>query len=431
MRQRHYEYFLDCLVARTRNPALAIQPPGPAESEWTARESGNLLAAMGWARNNADDLGLTLAAYLSRVGYVDVGQARTLLTDVLDNSPEKGLPRVYALRSAASLAYWQRDGEAAVRAAEAALALARELGDLEVVAYTLTFAAVAHETLGEFDTATEMYQEANAYLRGSSNRLLLTQIRTNLAWVGFLKGDYVGARDILLECAVTAKAEGDLVLRASCLNSLAWVRFGLREHSLARADFKEALAISHSFMDRQDLIEALQGLLCVAGLEGNDQRGLRLAAAAERLSVEWSVRSEPWPETRAEESQRRSRSRLGPHESEQAWNQGWAMTVNQAIDYALGESEPESVVDAGLLSRRQREVATLVASGLTNREIAERLFIAERSAEGHVERIRTKLGVRSRTEVATWAIEHGLTAPRTKARGTRDGPLPNRRGLPT
>jgi DNA-binding NarL/FixJ family response regulator len=45
---------------------------------------------------------------------------------------------------------------------------------------------------------------------------------------------------------------------------------------------------------------------------------------------------------------------------------------------------------------------------MTNKSIAERLFIAERTAEGHVERIRNKLGVRSRTEVATWAVEHGL-----------------------
>jgi non-specific serine/threonine protein kinase len=50
----------------------------------------------------------------------------------------------------------------------------------------------------------------------------------------------------------------------------------------------------------------------------------------------------------------------------------------------------------------------MVAAGMTNREIAERLFIAERTAEGHVERIRNKLGFRSRTEVATWAVERGL-----------------------
>jgi DNA-binding CsgD family transcriptional regulator/sugar lactone lactonase YvrE len=56
------------------------------------------------------------------------------------------------------------------------------------------------------------------------------------------------------------------------------------------------------------------------------------------------------------------------------------------------------------LSKREWEVASLVAAGLTNREIAARLFIAERTAEGHVEQIRNKLGVRSRTEVATWII---------------------------
>jgi adenylate cyclase len=73
-----------------------------------------------------------------------------------------------------------------------------------------------------------------------------------------------------------------------------------------------------------------------------------------------------------------------------------------------GANESENVVDSGPLSRRQQEVAALVGAGLTNREIAARLFIAERSAEGHVERIRNKLGVHSRTEIATWALEHGL-----------------------
>ncbi|TMD79620.1 MAG: hypothetical protein E6I74_14525, partial [Chloroflexi bacterium] len=54
------------------------------------------------------------------------------------------------------------------------------------------------------------------------------------------------------------------------------------------------------------------------------------------------------------------------------------------------------------LSRREREVAALVAQGLSNRDIAERLFISERTAEGHVEQIRNKLGFRSRAQVAAW-----------------------------
>ena len=47
---------------------------------------------------------------------------------------------------------------------------------------------------------------------------------------------------------------------------------------------------------------------------------------------------------------------------------------------------------------------TLVAEGLTNREIALRLGITERSAESHVERIRLRLGFRSRSQVAAWHV---------------------------
>ena len=61
---------------------------------------------------------------------------------------------------------------------------------------------------------------------------------------------------------------------------------------------------------------------------------------------------------------------------------------------------------ADVLTARQREVAALVSQGFTNREIAATLGINERSAEGHVDRIRTRLGVRTRTQVAAWFINH-------------------------
>jgi DNA-binding CsgD family transcriptional regulator len=75
--------------------------------------------------------------------------------------------------------------------------------------------------------------------------------------------------------------------------------------------------------------------------------------------------------------------------------------------------EPSSSMCADFecpLSRRELEVVRLISTGMTNREIATKLFIAERTAEGHVERIRNKLEVRSRTEVAVWAARHGLDA---------------------
>lgn len=67
------------------------------------------------------------------------------------------------------------------------------------------------------------------------------------------------------------------------------------------------------------------------------------------------------------------------------------------------------------LTRREREIAVLVAEGLTNREIAQRLFIAERTAEGHVEQIRNKLGFRSRAQVAAWITEQGADGQRVAA----------------
>jgi DNA-binding CsgD family transcriptional regulator len=56
------------------------------------------------------------------------------------------------------------------------------------------------------------------------------------------------------------------------------------------------------------------------------------------------------------------------------------------------------------LTNRQQQVAALVTQGLTNRQIGERLGIDERSAEGHIERIRVRLGVRSRAQIAAWWV---------------------------
>ncbi len=87
------------------------------------------------------------------------------------------------------------------------------------------------------------------------------------------------------------------------------------------------------------------------------------------------------------------------------------MTVDQAGDYALANMpavEPTVPPPEMPLTRRERQVALLVAQGRTNREIAATLLVAEKTAENHVQHILNKLGFRSRAQIAAWAVERAL-----------------------
>mgnify|MGYP003578558350 CR=1 FL=1 len=93
----------------------------------------------------------------------------------------------------------------------------------------------------------------------------------------------------------------------------------------------------------------------------------------------------------------------------QAWAAGLTLPLEAALAQALLPKEVDlREQTARVLTPREQEVVGLVARGLTNRQIAESLVISERTAEGHVERIRGKLGHQSRAQLAAWAIENGL-----------------------
>jgi DNA-binding CsgD family transcriptional regulator len=85
---------------------------------------------------------------------------------------------------------------------------------------------------------------------------------------------------------------------------------------------------------------------------------------------------------------------------------GWRVDQLRAVERRLGLGTEPSGPDA--LTPREREVARLLADGLTNSQIAERLYISPRTAAVHVSNILAKLGMASRTEVATWAVRSGL-----------------------
>jgi predicted ATPase/class 3 adenylate cyclase/DNA-binding CsgD family transcriptional regulator len=427
-RRRHYEYFLSSLAARPgMTHPIRTPTPGYEQTDWMALESGNLWAALGWARNNADDLGLGLA-----VDFVvtDITEARRLLSDLLAHSPMQGTIRVLALCRASTFAVAQGEYGAALQAAEAAVALAREVGDVEWVAWALDRVESAHLVRGELGAAAEVLEEATSLLKGSTNLRLLCAIRNSAAFLAIETGDYIGASAILAECLTTARSEGDVKGTGNFLNSLACAQFGMEQYLEAMVSWKEALSIRSRIYDPLGMVHGLGGLSCVAAAIGDDHRALRLGACVGRLSGEWSLHLDDWSHRQIAAAEQRSRLRLGTRRSAEAWTEGWALNLNQAIDYALGESEPQAALDARPLSRREQEVAKLVAAGMTNRQIAQRLFIAERTVDGHLEHVREKLAVNTRAQIAAWAVERGLAPGPATAQGHRPTETRSRTGSP-
>jgi DNA-binding NarL/FixJ family response regulator len=161
----------------------------------------------------------------------------------------------------------------------------------------------------------------------------------------------------------------------------------------------------------------LEGFASVAAAEHDLQRAVRLWGAAEALRDTVGLPMPPHRRRRHTAAITAARAELGDDAFETAWADGRALSVDEAMSFALdtAEARPEqaaltNVREAlGLLSPREREVAALIAAGLTSREIAERLVISERTADSHADHIRQKLELRSRAEIAAWAIRQGLS----------------------
>jgi len=413
MQKRHYEYFLESLAARTTSwigPQKAARARGRAEQRWKARESANLWAALTWAYDNTEDMGLRLALEVADFEIGDHARARTLLLDLLAHSHATGALRAQAFNKAARLTARQGDYDTSCSLADQSVALARDLGDAEMLAYIVFGAGTVYHASRRLDVAARLHDEALALLKGSSNRRLEIEIKNSLGVMAVEQGDYAAALEILAECVAYSRSEGDEPIMARHLESLANAQFGLGDHVAATASWKESLSIYRDLNDPFGTIWCLGGLSLVAAARRDDERALRLEAVADRISREWSLSTGPFRLNELGESNLAARGRLGARRADGAWSDGQTMDSARALEYALEESGPDAkhVLEAGPLSRREREVVAMVADGMTNRQIAERLFIAERTAEGHVERIRNKLGVRSRTEVATWAVEHGV-----------------------
>jgi predicted ATPase/DNA-binding CsgD family transcriptional regulator len=130
---------------------------------------------------------------------------------------------------------------------------------------------------------------------------------------------------------------------------------------------------------------------------------LKVAAAAVALRARVGGAFPPYYQERLDRARAVAEAGVGA-DADRVWSAGSRLSVDQAVALAFGDSTPRSPSFSGL-SRREMEVAELVADGLANRAIAQRLQLSVRTVESHVRHALTRLGLDNRTQLATWARE--------------------------
>ena len=181
--------------------------------------------------------------------------------------------------------------------------------------------------------------------------------------------------------------------------------FGTREKALA------AFLAGLELVERGDTLsttDQVAGIGCAIA-DTDPRYALRLLSAAARLRTPLAlpVARQPWG-PRVESGVREARSALSEKESDAAWASGGGLTVD-ALQVEVREhfssrsGTPQRPAHG--LSRREIEIAGLVAAGMTSPAIADKLFLSERTVETHLTHIMTKLGFSSRAQVAAWIAE--------------------------
>jgi DNA-binding CsgD family transcriptional regulator len=142
------------------------------------------------------------------------------------------------------------------------------------------------------------------------------------------------------------------------------------------------------------------------------QRATALFSAADSLRDATAVAMPDTHRQTVAAAVERARSGLAPGEFAEAWGRGRGLSLDEAAELAVspsGEGTGARSKAGAPLTPREREVAALVAEGLSNADIAERLAISPGTARIHVERILGKRGLTSRVQIATWMLRAGYS----------------------
>jgi non-specific serine/threonine protein kinase len=421
LRRAHRDWYL----ALAEQAARELR--GPREDPWLERletEHDNLRAALEWSRAEKDgaEAGLRLVAALHFFWWHrDLWNEGMRWTEEAlgrsSEAPRSALPR--ALAAATHFARGLGDYELATALGEKGLALCRELGDKESRGELLLYLGII-STMRQtnYQRARALFDECTNLAQELGDRWLYGLGLIRLGVMARYQGDDKRVAELHTQGLAVSRAIGNKFSTAHAL-----YRYGrdvaLPQHRYdeAIALFKEGLLLSRGARSRWQSELGLEGLAQVASARGHYDHAARLFGAAEAQREIVGKWSEPVDQASRDQWVAPTRAALGDTPFAAAWAEGRALTLEQAVEYALAWVEPEKPAKAGqsggetkgnLLTARECEVAALVARGRTNREIAAALVISERTADAHVQNILNKLGFSSRAQIAAWAAERGL-----------------------
>jgi predicted ATPase/DNA-binding CsgD family transcriptional regulator len=457
-RDRHAAYFLE--MVEESDTALRVgQDSGP----WLDRieaDHDNCRLALTWTIESGQiDDALRLAAGLWRFwgtrGHLREGRSWCERALERANGAAPDL-RAKALNNLANLVSDLGDQDTAQDLYEQSLTLRRELGDRRGIADTLnnlgltatqladyeraealleecieirreiddrTGYVLAISNMGDlavaisdFDRAWKLHEEALVVRKELKNELGVAYSQNNLAVVAACKGDLKTARSLLEQSLNRFRELRDNPGIAHSLRNLGRIAQAEGRGVEAEGFHKEALAIRHDLADRRGIAESLEDIAAIGAQKGSADLRVCLIASASALRQDTGI---PVPANERRDYDHllgALRQRLSGTEFNQAWEAGQQATFEQACDEAFqndfADAESEGAKTAGAnpagLSDREVDVLRLVASGLTNAEIADELFLSPRTVDAHLYRIYRKLDVSSRAAAASFAVQNGI-----------------------
>ncbi|MFI0369917.1 ATP-binding protein [Actinomadura sp. 1N219] len=410
LRRRCFAWYAGLLHrARTELPSAAQA----RWLDWFDCERGNIRALLGDGVATAEpellqDAMESLGRFWALRGTL--GEGRQWAERVLETRDTTGAGWSGCLAAAALMTTLQNDLDEARELLDRALAQGRADDDRSGIALAHSGQGILALFTGDFDLALRLLTTADGLYRESGQDDVLVLLIDVFRGVAHLfKGDFAASVDHA-DRAVRAGAEsGELWVRSYgmlvCGIAL-WLADDL-DASLER--LRTSLRIKRDLDDGLGITLALEAIAACLSSRGEPTRAIRLLGAADRLreftQTSWFG---PHHALLREIHTGKAMEALGEERYRTALEEGGRLPLTDAIEDALGETPSGAAASSsaaeagGPLTSRELEVAALVAEGLSNRAIAERLTIAKRTADSHVEHILAKLGFSSRAQIATW-----------------------------